>query len=68
MKFEFDFTVEPQCLYIMARAEKPATLCDWILVLEELQVEMKANFARQVSDKWEIKKSLSDKEKIEVLG
>ncbi len=68
MRFEFSFDLEPMKLLIEATTDQPATLVDWILVLEDLQVQMKANFAKQIADRWNLTQSLSDTEKHAVLG
>lgn len=48
-------------------SDKPATLVDWILMIETLSVKLKARFADQVSELWDKKKGFSDSEKMMLL-
>jgi len=67
LRFDIEFNVEPQRFTMTSVSDKPATLVDWVLMIETLSVKLKARFADQVSELWDKKKGFSDSEKMMLL-
>lgn len=67
MKYDIEFKVEPQRITICSVTDQPATLVDWLLMLEALDVQLKVKFANQVGEIWEKKKGFSDSERMMLL-
>lgn len=68
MKYDLDLNIESQRFVVSAVTDKPASLIDWILMLQDLEVHLKVRFAQAVASEWDREKGLNDSAKMFFLG